>query len=80
MIEALTDYLIKRRMKKNKLEVVSTPGVPDEPKEAFKRVLNTLRENKVMVLTKDDGIYVRMAGDVNKGECFSLEMAKVVSF
>ncbi len=42
--------------------------------------LNTLRENKIMVVTKSDGVYIRMAGNVNKGECFSDTFAKVKSF
>ena len=43
----------------------------------FSRVLNTLRENKIMVITKDDGIYIRLAGDVNKGECWMDNFVKV---
>ena len=50
------------------------------PRDEFKRVLNTLRENKVMVDTREDGIYIRMAGTESKGECFSYEWAKVKSF
>ena len=46
----------------------------------FRRVLNTLRENKIMVKTEDDGIYIRMAGNEKRGECFSEEWAKVKSF
>jgi hypothetical protein len=46
----------------------------------FRRVLNTLRENKVMVKVEDDGVYIRMAGVEDRGECFSLEWAKVKSF
>ncbi len=33
-----------------------------------------------MVVTKSDGVYIRMAGNVNKGECFSDTFAKVKSF
>lgn len=32
-----------------------------------------------MVKVKDDGIYIRMAGDERKDECFSKEWAKVKS-
>lgn len=77
LIEKLTDYLISRRLKKHKINV----NYHDvSPSAEFKRVLNTLRENKIMVDTREDGIYIRMAGNKNKSECFSLEWAKVKSF
>lgn len=56
------------------------PLVVRSASEHFKAVLQTLKHNKVMVKTEADGIYVRMAGNENKGECFSLEWGKVVSF
>lgn len=77
MIEKLTDCLIKRRMKQLHIPVVMGSGTP---RDEFKRVLNTLRENKIMVDTREDGIYIRMAGIESKGECFSYEWAKVKSF
>lgn len=75
MIEKLTNWLIKRRMKQLHIQVDN-----NTPKDEFKRVLNTLRENKIMVDTRDDGIYIRMAGTESKGECFTYEWAKVKSF
>jgi hypothetical protein len=33
-----------------------------------------------MKADKEDGIYIRMAGDESKGECFSTDFAKVKSF
>lgn len=33
-----------------------------ESEKEFQKVLNTLRENKVMVKTKKDGIWIRLAG------------------
>ena len=77
MIEKLTDWLIKRRMKKLHIPVVMGSITPTDE---FKRVLNTLRENKIMVDTREDGIYIRMAGTESKGECFTQEWAKVKSF
>lgn len=77
MIEKLTDWLIKRRMKQLHIPVVMGSATP---RDEFKRVLNTLRENKIMVDTREDGIYIRMAGNESKGECFSYEWAKVKSF
>ena len=46
----------------------------------YKSVLKTLRNNKVMVKTENDGIYIRLAGNEEEGECFSLDWAKVISF
>ena len=77
MIEKLTDWLIKRRKKQLHIPVVMGSVSPEDE---FKRVLNTLRENKVMVQTREDGIYIRMAGREEKGECFTYEWAKVKSF
>ena len=77
MIEKLTDWLIKRRMKQLHIPVVMGSVSPEDE---FKRVLNTLRENKVMVQTREDGIYIRMAGREEKGKCFTYEWAKVKSF
>ncbi len=51
-----------------------------EKQEAFLRVLKTLKNNKVMVDTKEDGIYIRLAGKEGNGEAFSLNWAKVLSF
>ena len=77
MIEKLTDWLIKRRKKQLHIPVVMGSASPEDE---FKRVLNTLRENKVMVQTREDGINIRMAGREEKGECFTYEWAKVKSF
>ena len=77
MIDKLTDYLIKRRNKQLHIHVVVGSA---SNSDKFKRVLNTLRRNKVMVKTKEDGIYVRMAGVDKKGECFSMEWGRVVKF
>lgn len=77
MIEKLTDWLIKRRMKQLHIPVVMGSATQ---RDEFKRVLNTLRENKIMVDTREDGIYIRMAGIESKGECFTYEWAKVKSF
>lgn len=77
MIEKLTDWLIKRRKKQLHIPVVMGSASPEDE---FKSVLNTLRENKVMVQTREDGIYIRMAGREEKGECFTYEWAKVKSF
>ena len=77
MIELLTDYLIKRRLKRDHITVRPSTA---KPIQEFRKVLNTLRENKVMVDTREDGVYIRMAGNEKNDECFSLEWAKVKSF
>lgn len=46
----------------------------------FVAVLKTLKANRIMVKTRPDGIYVRLAGDPKKGEAFSLEWARVLTF
>jgi hypothetical protein len=48
--------------------------------QKFQAVLKTLKNNNVMVLTKSDGIYIRLAGNINKGEIFTLHQAKVLPF
>lgn len=50
------------------------------PQAAFAAVLKTLKQNKVMVDTRIDGIYIRLAGSELKNEAFTLEWAKVYSF
>ena len=45
--------------------------------DSFQRVLKTLKGNKVMVDTRGDGIYVRLAGNEDKGEAFTLHWANV---
>jgi len=42
MLERLTDFLIKRRMKQLHIPVATDAALPSDE---FKRVLNTLREN-----------------------------------
>lgn len=76
MIEKITNWIIKRDLKKRHIPVDINDN---RPEAEFRRVLNTLRENKVMVKTEKDGIYIRLAGDQNKGQSFSTEFVKVKS-
>lgn len=46
----------------------------------FEATLKALEQNKVVVVTKEDGIYVRLAGDPRKGEAFRYEFGKVIDF
>lgn len=48
--------------------------------KVFQAVLKTLKNNKVMVDTREDGIYVRLAGKEENGEAFTFEWGKVYSF
>ncbi len=57
IIDKIEKYFIKRNLKRRLIKVHRT----DSEKE-FRRVLNTLRENKVMVETRKDGIWIRLAG------------------
>jgi hypothetical protein len=50
-----------------------------EKQEAFKRVLKTLKNNKSMVESREDGIYIILAGKEEKGEAFTLDWGKVYS-
>jgi len=70
----ILNYLIKRKNKKLHIPVVVGSS---EPEEVFNAVLNTLRENKVMVKNEDGNVYIRMAGVENKGQFFSLKWMKV---
>ena len=76
-IDKLTDVLIKRRLKKKLITI--NPDTSHSEQE-FRRVFNTLREKRIMVKKEKDGIYIRMAGDRNKGQAFSLEWGKVISY
>lgn len=51
-----------------------------EKRHHFAATLRTLKANKVMVMTKEDGIYVRLAGNPSKGEAFSYVFGKVINF
>jgi len=77
MLEKITDWLIARRLKQEHIDIEKI-NMPQ--RKAFCRVLNTLRTNKIVVDTREDGIYIRLAGDESKGEAFSLDFARVVSF
>ena len=77
LIQRLTDWLIERDLKRRHIKIDKC--LPEE-RQQFIRVLNTLRRNKIMVVTREDGIYIRMAGQIEKDESFSLEWGKVISF
>lgn len=76
MLEKITDWLIERRLKQEHIDIdkIKEPNI-----KQFCRVLNTLRTNRIMVVTREDGIYIRMTGDESKGEAFSYDFAKVLT-
>lgn len=51
----------------------------DKEKE-FQKVLKCLKNNKVMVGTREDGIYIRLAGRESEGEAFTLHFALAYPF
>jgi hypothetical protein len=57
LIDKIEEYFIIRNLKKRMI-------IPNgsESEIEFQRVLNTLRENKIMVETRKDGIWIRLAG------------------
>jgi hypothetical protein len=73
MIDKLTYWLTKKKVQHSLLWVVLLLKVN------LKKSID-LRNNKIMKADKEDGIYIRMAGDESKGECFSTDFAKVKSF
>ena len=77
MFEFISNWFIKRDLKNRHIHVEPSDH---RPEAEFRRVLNTLRENKVMVDTRKDGIYIRLAGNEEKGQAFSTEFVKVKSF
>lgn len=70
----------ERRIKKEIESIVPYDPTAEDPEHHFRATLKTLSENKVMVITKEDGIYVRLAGNPNEGEAFRYEWGKVVDF
>lgn len=47
---------------------------------AYLRVQNTITNGKVFVSVEDDGVYIRLAGDENKGEAYSDKKVKVYEY
>jgi len=66
--------------KKRKAEQVPYDPSSEDPRHHFRAAEIALRENKVMIATKEDGIYVRLAGNANVGEAFRYEWGKVIDF
>jgi len=60
LLEKIEEYFIKRSLKRRMILPNGT-----ESEIEFQKVLNTLRENKIMVETRKDGVYIRLAGGEN---------------
>ena len=76
MINRIEEFFYKRHVRKQQIVVDSTMSLEQK---SFCKVLNTLRENRIMVQTKEDGVYIRLAG----GEPNMISMqnfVKVVDF
>ena len=59
MLDKIEEFFIKRYLKKRQITINNRMSLEEKD---FCKVLNTLRENKIMVLKKEDGIYIRLAG------------------
>jgi len=77
MFDKITDWFYKRAIKEKQININNPIN---QKEEAFKRVLNTLNTNRIIVGTREDGIYIRLAGDINDGEAFSLNFVKVLDY
>lgn len=55
-------------------------GLKVDKEKEFQKVLKCLKNNKVMVDTREDGIYIRLAGNEAKGEAFTLHFALAYPF
>lgn len=77
VLNKIEKWFVNRHFKKRHIHVDSNDK---RPSAEFRRVLNTLRENKVIVDTRSDGIYIRLAGNENKSQILSKEFIKIKSF
>jgi hypothetical protein len=72
--------LIKQAIEKV-LNEEEKPVIDKATKEKyFKQVLECLKHNKVMVDTREDGIYIRLAGSESKGQAFTLHFANAFPY
>ena len=76
MLKKIEEYFYKRFLQRRKIKVKDT--MPLQEKE-FIKVTNTLIDNKVMIVTKEDGIYIRFAGN-GFDTVFMKDFVKVVNF
>lgn len=78
MIEKITDFLIARRNRNLHRKITNEMTAQDAD---FIRVLNTLRENKFVIKRiKDDGVYIRCAGNVEDNQLLNSDWIKIKSF
>ena len=75
MLKKIEEYFYKRFLQRRKTKVEDT--MPLHQKE-FIKVKNTLIENRVMILTKEDGIYIRFASN-GSDTVFMEDFVKVVN-
>ena len=70
----------EKRIRKEIASTVPYDPTSEDSRHHFRATEIALRENKVMISTREDGIYVRLAGNVNEGEAFRYEWGKVIDF
>jgi hypothetical protein len=80
-LKSIRDYLDNwiHRLEDKQNPILYSPDSND-PRHHFRATLKTLKRNKLMVDTRDDGIYIRLAGTKYKGEAFRYEWGRVVEF
>ena len=64
--------------RKKKSLPVDGKCVPSEKQAKLNRVINTLENGSFMAKVEDDGVYIRLAGDEDEGEAFTLHFANVL--
>jgi hypothetical protein len=74
LFESIEEYFIRKNLKRR---MIYPKGTASEIE--FQKVLNTLRENKVMVESRKDGVYIRLAGG-GENMINSDDFVKVVDF
>ena len=74
LIEKIENFFIRRNLKRR---MIIPKG--SESEIEYIKVLNTIRENKVIVITKKDGVYIRLAGG-GENMINSYDFVKVVDF
>lgn len=67
-------------LKSNAPSVKADGWVSVDKEKEFHKVLKCLKNNKVMVGTREDGIYIRLAGRESEGEAFTLHFALAYPF
>ena len=77
ILDKIENWALRRKLIKDRIVINDRDSIGEKE---FKKVLNTLRENKIMTTKLKDGIYIRFAGNESYGELNSKDWVKVVDF